>query len=266
LFFKNILQNAVIFITAFLLEGKSPTLTYKQGRVDAVDLNVTDKFDSYVIDVNTTLSPNLLIATGPNSRIESFDKINYWRLGSESMAKWNSNTDLWLNSGSALFCSEKIQTIKFSTIESNATFHGRGTIILEATKNGGFKFIPLEAKGTITTVKGGTKKIVGGRMLLVLGNPTYFGDAFDIDIMLLLKSSRLINAFPNTIPTFKKIGLAIYVQELNLKGKYDALIGDATTNENLQMWKFGKKAGVKPSTSQNPESKKGFFQSFFGKE
>ena len=27
--------------------------------------------------------------------------------------------------------------------------------------------------------------IIGGRMLLVLGNPTYFGDAYDIDIMLL---------------------------------------------------------------------------------
>ena len=59
--------------------------------------------------------------------------------------------------------------------------------------------------------------------------------------MLLLKSSRLVNAFPDPLPTFDKIGLAIYVQELKLKGKYDALIGDATTNENLQMWKFGKK-------------------------
>ncbi|MDA8990649.1 hypothetical protein N9H45_03855 [Opitutales bacterium] len=260
MFFKKISQNAVIFITAFLLEGKSPTLTYKQGRVDAVDLNVTDKFDSNVVDVNTTLLPNLLIATGANSRIESFDKTNYWRLGSESMATWNSNTDLWLNSGSALFCSEKIQTIKFSTTESNATFYGRGTIIVEATKNGGFKFIPLEAKGTISTVKGGTKKIVGGRMLLVLGNPTYYGDAFDIDIMLLLKSSRLINAFPNTIPTFKKIGLAIYIQELKLKGKYDALIGDATTNENLQMWKFGKNNDTPSPLSKKPKS---FLKSFF---
>ena len=242
------------------MEGKSPTLTYKQGRVDAVDLNITDKFDSKVIDVNTTLLPNLLIATGANSRIESFDKTNYWRLGSESMATWNSNTDLWLNSGSALFCSEKIQTIKISTTESNATFHGRGTIIVEATKNGGFKFIPLEAKGTISTVKGGTKKIVGGRMLLVIGNPTYYGDAFDIDIMLLLKSSRLINAFPNTIPTFKKIGLAIYIQELKLKGKYDALIGDATTNENLQMWKFGKNNDTPPPLSKKPKS---FLKSFF---
>ena len=129
----------------------------------------------------------------------------------------------------------------FSTREANATFSGSGTIIIEATTNGGFKFIPLEAKGTIRTPKGDAHDVRGGRLLLVLGKPTRFGDAFDIDIMLLLKSSRLVNAFPDPLPTFDKIGLAIYVQELKLKGKYDALIGDATTNENLQMWKFGKK-------------------------
>ena len=67
--------------------------------------------------------------------------------------------------------------------------------------------------------------------------------------MLMVKSSRLINAFP-PLPTFEQIGLAIYVQELKLKGKYDALIGDATTNENLQLWKFGeiKKQSKKSTT------------------
>ena len=92
-------------------------------------------------------------------------------------------------------------------------------------------------------------------MLLVLGNPTYFGDAYDIDIMLLLKSSRLINAYPTPLPTFEKIGLAIYIQELKLKGKYDALIGDATTNENLQLWKFKKS---EPKEGVDTKSKKVF--------
>ena len=76
---------------------------------------------------------------------------------------------------------------------------------------------------------------------MVLGNPSSLGDAYDIDIMLLIKSSRLINAFTSSLPTFKKIGLAIYVQEMKLKGKYNALIGDATSDKNLQMWKFGQK-------------------------
>ena len=131
-------------------------------------------------------------------------------------------------------------------------FRGKGTIIIEATSNGGFKLIPLEAKGTLSTERGGTKELVGGRLLLVLGSPTEFGDAYDIDIMLMLKSSRLINAFPSPLPTFERIGLAVYVQELKLKGKYNALIGDAPTKDNLQMWKFG--------SSDEENNNKGFFK------
>ena len=72
--------------------------------------------------------------------------------------------------------------------------------------------------------------------------------------MLLLKSSRLINSFPQPLLTFDQIGLAIYTQELKLKGKYNALIGDAPTKDNLQMWQFG------PSEDEN---NKGFFNKIF---
>lgn len=257
------LLTAAVLTAAFFLEASPPHITFKDGRVDAVDLSSKSKFDPYLIDVNTTLSKNLLIATGVEGRLESITNNNYWRLGRDSMGTWNSSTDFWLHSGSLLFCTEKPQTIQFSTRESNASFQGRGTIIIEATKNGGFKFIPLEGKGTITTLKGGTKEIIGGRMLLVLGKPTHFGDAYDIDIMLMLKSSRLINSYPTPLPTFKKIGLAIYIQELKLMGKYDALIGDATTNENLQMWRFG---SAKKENAQPVANKKGFFGRFFGSE
>ena len=249
--------------TAAFFLNASPKITFKDGRVDAVDLNDKNKFEPYLIDVNASLSPNLLVATGVEGRLESVTQNNHWRLGRDSMGTWNSTTDFWLHSGSLLFCTEQPQTLQFSSRESNATFTGRGTIILEATRNGGFKFIPLEGKGTISTAKGGTKKVIGGRMILILGKPTYFGDAYDIDIMLLLKSSRLINSFPTPLPTFKKIGLAIYIQELKLKGKYDALIGDATTNENLQMWRFG---SANKENAQPIANNKGFFGRIFGSE
>ncbi len=259
--FKRFTLFAVTFVTAFFLSAEIPTLTYKSGRVDGADLSYDDKFEPEILDLNQSLSPHLLVATGVGGRVESIVEEKYWRLGSNSMARWYSSEALWLHSGSALFCSTVNDTIHFSTTESNATFSGTGTIIIEATKNGGFKFIPLEAKGTISTEKGGIKEVVGGRMLLILGNPSFFGDAFDIDIMLLIKSSRLVNAYPTMLPTFKKIGLAIYIQELKLKGKYDALIGDATTEENLQMWKFGNDLGNKGSEAS---PKKGFFGRIFG--
>ena len=118
--------------------------------------------------------------------------------------------------------------------------------------------------GTLTTLKGGTKEIIEGQMLLVMGNPTEYGNAFDLDLILLLRSSRLVNSFPVPLPTFDQIGLAIYMQQLKLKGKYDALIGDATSNENLQMWKFGK--GKNKKQPGSPAKAKSFLGGFFTNE
>jgi len=33
----------------------------------------------------------------------------------------------------------------------------------------------------------------------------------------------------------------LYIQQLKLKGKYNALIGDAHTDDELQIWAFGEK-------------------------
>ena len=232
---------AAVFAAAIFLDGQQNRVSYLKGKVEIIDSEIPGPESISDVEINATILPKHVLATGKGSRIALRQNDVRWRLGSLSVGRWFPNDSFWLHSGSALFCSSEDGDFTFSTREANATFSGSGTIIIEATANGGFKFIPLEAKGTIRTPKGDAQDVRGGRLLLVLGKPTRFGDAFDIDIMLLLKSSRLVNAFPDPLPTFDKIGLALYVQELKLKGKYDALIGDATTNENLQMWKFGKK-------------------------
>ncbi|MEC8789943.1 MAG: hypothetical protein VXX29_01810 [Verrucomicrobiota bacterium] len=232
---------AAVFTAAIFLDGQQKRVSYLTGKVEIIDSEIAGPESISDLEINATILPKHILATGKGSRIALRQNDVRWRLGSLSVGRWFPNNSFWLHSGSALFCSSEDGDFTFSTREANATFSGSGTIIIEATTNGGFKFIPLEAKGTIRTPKGDAQDVRGGRLLLVLGKPTRFGDAFDIDIMLLLKSSRLVNAFPDPLPTFDKIGLALYVQELKLKGKYDALIGDATTNENLQMWKFGKK-------------------------
>ena len=56
----------------------------------------------------------------------------------------------------------------------------------------------------------------------------------------MLKSSRLINSFPKPFPSMKSISLTIYYQQLRLKGKFNALIGDAPKDDKLEMWPFGK--------------------------
>lgn len=261
--FIFLVKTAAVFTAAFFLHAdeKSLLTTFTAGKVEIID--ESKEKDKLVTDleIGSEIFPSQVLATGKGSRVEISRATEIWRIGSMTVGKWIQPNKFWLHSGSILFCTTEKKDIVFSTIDCTTSFSGKGTIIIEATKNGGFKFIPLEGKGTITTERGDSMDIIGGRMLLVLGNPTYFGDAYDIDIMLLLKSSRLINAYPTPLPTFEKIGLAIYIQELKLKGKYDALIGDATTNENLQLWKFKKS---EPKEGVDIKSKKGFFGKFFG--
>jgi len=262
--FLSLLYIFAAGLSAAFLFSQTPTVTFVQGKVEYVvlDGDKGQKIDD--LEVNSSVLPNHLIATGKGSRTELQQRNIIWRLGSLSVGKWLSQKRFWLHSGSALFCTTKETTLQLSSIDSNATFVGKGTIIIEATSNGGFKFIPLECKGTLTTLKGGTKEIIEGQMLLVMGNPTEYGNAFDLDLILLLRSSRLVNSFPVPLPTFDQIGLAIYMQQLKLKGKYDALIGDATSNENLQMWKFGK--GKNKKQPGSPAKAKSFLGGFFTNE
>ena len=263
---NKILNFAVAYAAAFFLHGQKPTVSFVSGKVEYVELKNGKANNIGILENNSSIQSNYLVATAKGSRTEIQHDSKIWRLGSLSAARWMDEHSFWIHSGSALFCTEEETSIHISSIESNATFKGKGTVIVEATSNGGFKFIPLEAKGTITTAKGGVKDIVEGQMLLILGKPSEFGDAYDIDLMLLVKSSRLLNYFPTPLATFDQIGLAIYVQQLKLKGKYDALIGDATTKENLQIWKFGKNTGKTDVTPKSSNDSNGFFGKFFKKK
>jgi hypothetical protein len=86
--------------------------------------------------------------------------------------------------------------------------------------------------------------------------------------MLMLRSSLLINSFPDPLPTFERIGLAIYSQELKLKGKYDALIGNAPTKDKVQLWAFERGQGFssekKQSKGKSQSQGKGFLGRLFG--
>ena len=261
--FKLTIFCAAISIAAFFSYGKN--VTFIKGKVEFALLDADETNSSGTLDINSSINNQVIgTSTGSRIQIESNDKI--WRLGTSSTAQFVNSKHVYIFNGSVLFCFTESFEITIETLSSNATFRGKGTFLIETTSNGGFKFIPIEINGILTTDLGDTKELRDGRMLLVLNTPSELGNAYDIDLLLLLKSSRLINSFPSNLPSMDQISLAVYKQQLKLKGKYDALIGDATSNKNLQMWKFGKKAGVKPSTSQNPESKKGFFKSFFGKE
>lgn len=238
----------------FLCAKNEPFVTYVHGKTELIKKNEDNSSKIINLANNTRIETDEWICTGKGSRTQLQFNYLIFRLGSMSVVSLNTPNDITLHSGSLLFCSSEKTHLVIRSIDSNATFMGSGTIIIETTENGGFKFIPIEGRGIITTSKGESKEVTGGRMLLIMSNPSYFGDAYDIDLMLMIKTSGLLNSFPDPLPSFGRISLAIYSQELKLKGKYNALIGDAPTKEKLQMWQFG------PSKD---EQKKGLFNKIF---
>ena len=150
---NKILNFAAAFAAAFFLHGQRPTVSFVSGKVEYVELKNGKANNFGILENNSSIQSNHLVATAKGSRSEIKHDSKIWRLRTLSAARWIDEHSFWIHSGSALFCTEEETIVHISSIESNATFKGKGTVIVEATSNGGFKFIPLEAKGTITMLK-----------------------------------------------------------------------------------------------------------------
>ena len=191
------------------------------------------------LEENSTLHTNTPVHSKEGALCEFKNEGCLIRLGAKSIFEYSANNMISLSKGSMLIGVKESENITIQSEYSRIQVKGRFTAIVECTSNGGFKFIPLEGEGQIIPEQGEPKNIYRGRLTMVLGSPSKLGNAYDIDLLLLLKSSRLINSFPTPLPSMKRISLSIYAQQLRLKGKFNALIGDAPTDENLQMWAFG---------------------------
>ena len=213
--------------------------SYSFGDSWLIDKTKEGKPSPLKLDENSTLGQNTPIHCKDGALCEFIREGYLIRLGAKSIFEYSANNIISLSKGSMLIGVEETKNITIQSAFSKLQVKGRFTAIVDCTSNGGFKFIPLEGKGQVIPEQGEPKDIFRGRLTMVMGSPSKLGNAYDIDLLLLLKSSRLINSFPTPLPTMKRISLSIYAQQLRLKGKFNALIGDAPTDDNLQMWAFG---------------------------
>jgi hypothetical protein len=237
---------------------------YSTGKVEVLDENNTGVQALFNLEPEMKLSPTHIVCSGARSRSQLETDDFQVRAGANTVIGIPSANTIWIHSGSLLLWTKKHTIVNIKSITASALFSGEGTIIVETTSNGGFKLIPLTAKGVFKTEKGRDKEAKSGQLLFVLGNPAEFGNAYDIDLLLLLRSSLLINAFEEPLPTSEKIGLAIYAQQMLLHGKYDALIGDAPTDQNIQLWTLGKSGGKDSQGTSKGKNKTSLFRRIFG--
>ena len=233
-------MEALLFSEKKNDEAKLINCSFTSGKVELIKKDSFGYSAISNLEINSSLPQNSLLCTGEKSLCElNLDSSIIIRSGSESIIDSVNHKLLKVLSGSFLIYLKHDTEYTIQSKKSLLKTRGNFTAIIDCTSNGGFKFIPLEGKGEMISEEGSSKNIYRGRLTMVLGSPSKLGNAYDIDLLLLLKSSRLINSFPTPLPSMKRISLSIYAQQLRLKGKFNALIGDAPTDDNLQMWAFG---------------------------
>ena len=166
---------------------------------------------------------------------------DFLRLGRATVAEF-SGSKIRLRQGSLLRHCEKETLFALSGKHADAGIRlQRGAIMAETTGNGGLKIVHVSGSAQAGTDADGAKTLRPGQLLFVLGNPTRFGDLYDLDLPLLLRTSRLVNGFARPLPNLSRMRTSALIQELNLKKRYEALVGDAPDDEKVQMWAIRRK-------------------------
>jgi len=99
----------------------------------------------------------------------------------------------------------------------------------------GLKVILLEGKISINNSKK-SQVLESGDLVLIDVKSSQPSKPIQIELPLLLGTSRLIKEFSNPLPSKSRMISAAQVQALRLKKRYEAFVGDVSEDKKLQLW------------------------------
>lgn len=161
------------------------------------------------------------------------------RIGQQSVIELRNPNHLRIFNGSALLLLSKQQSLNLETNGTKIQLTGRGTFMFESPKGKNLKIIMLEGKALLSSAKAKQSLQAGELVLVQAGNPDS-GQTINVDLPLLLATSRLINNFSAPLPSQSKLISAAKVQAVRLKKRYEALIGNTNDQNQLRLWALRK--------------------------
>lgn len=161
------------------------------------------------------------------------------RIGQQSVIEFRNPNHLRIFNGSALLLLSKQQSLNLETNGIKIQLTGRGTLMFESPKGKNLKIIMLEGKALLSSAKAKQSLQAGELVLVQAGNPDS-GQTINVDLPLLLATSRLINNFSAPLPSQSKLISAAKVQAVRLKKRYEALIGNTNDQNQLRLWALRK--------------------------
>jgi hypothetical protein len=158
------------------------------------------------------------------------------RLGQSSGIEFRKPTSFYIFKGSFLIADKSTRQWKFESNSSVIQFSGSGTFMIETTPLG-FKLIILEGLYKLAESKGTRSDLTSGDLILISGHSGEVSQSMQVELPLILNSSRLVNYFPNKLSTHSRLISAAQVQALRMKSKYNAFIGGVSEDRQLRIWK-----------------------------
>jgi len=170
--------------------------------------------------VNDIVAAPSLVRTGQKSRAElraPDDTIT--RVGANTVLSFNQDgRGVNLQEGSVLFHSPQGKgggTIQTAAVTAAVT---GTTIIVTATRDGGFKLLVLEGKGKATLPNGRSVSLTAGQLVFVLAKQRGFSPVMNYQLGKQTKGSNLLGGFDTPLASLPKIERAIANQENLISG------------------------------------------------
>ena len=131
----------------------------------------------------------------------------------------------------------------FSGFAVDLEISGKGVFILQATVNGGLKFITLAGRFTLNQPVNGIKKVKLYPGQLVFAHPEKkgFSKTLNFNLKTLLVSSGLINEFDNEPSFDRELSKAVIEQQGLITEEFRAKVGDAYEASTFDIEKIPEK-------------------------
>lgn len=112
----------------------------------------------------------------------------------------------------------------------------RGTFILEATAVGGLKLLNLARKVNVRGQDGDTTSLRAGELVFARTGDNAFSRKLTIYLRELLSSSRLVAFYKKELCSDTSLDAYAQLQYENLTGLSEAFVGDAVSDENVELF------------------------------
>jgi hypothetical protein len=166
-----------------------------------------------------------IMQTGPESRSEMVaEDQTITRVGADTLFSFEpKERTINLRQGSILFQSPTGKGGGVIRTESATAAVLGTTIIVVATRDGGFKILVLEGTAQVTMPNGSRRIVHGGQLVVVKPGSNQLGPVLDFLLADEIESSRLVTGFNDQLPSWPKIQKTILKQNQEIAlGEFQA--------------------------------------------